>query len=306
MTKQTATDVGDQRGRTVVITGANTGIGFEVAKAMASRGATVVLACRDVEKAERVATAMDGSILVCRLDLASMTSVRQAVEWIRGTLPRLDLLVNNAGVMMTPFGATEDGFELQFGINHLGHFAFTGLLLDRLSESPDSRIVTVTSSANRNGAVDLDDPHFRRRRYRPIDAYAQSKLANVMFSQELHRRLAAAGSRTIAVAVEPGMTPTELTRHLTGPIRLATTMITRLFGQPDAIAGARIVLRAATDPDARGGDYYAPNGRPPMRFSGLPTRIEPLTTDAQARQRLWAESERMTGVTYSALKGSAR
>ena len=298
MTRWTTADVGDQRGRTVVITGANTGIGLETAKVLAGRGATVVLACRDERKAERVASAIGGSALARQVDLASLDSVRVAAQRIRDEFARVDLLIDNAGVMMTPAAVTADGFELQLGTNHLGHFAFTGLLLDRMLDVPGSRVVVVSSSANRQGVIDLADLHFRQRKYRPIPAYAQSKLANLLFTLELNERLAAADAETIAVALEPGVTPTELVRHVRGATRLATLAITKLLGQPDAASGARVVLRAATDPHASGGDYYAPDGRPPLRARGYPIRITPPDTDTALRRALWQESERLTGVEY--------
>jgi len=306
MTRWTTTNVGDQSGRTAVITGANTGIGLEAARALAERGATVVLACRDDAKAARAVAAIGGSAVACHLDLTSLDSIRGAAEWIRERFPRIDLLIDNAGVMMTPPGVTADGFELQFGTNHLGHFAFTGLLLDRMVEVPGSRVVVVSSSASRQGVVDLADLHFRQRRYRPAPAYGQSKLANVMFTLELNERLAAVGAETVAVALEPGVTPTELPRYAPGAFRLAIAVITRLLGQPDAAAAARVVLRAATDPQANGGDYYAPDGLPPLRARGYPIRIAPVDTDAEIRRELWRESERLTGVDYAVLRRPVR
>ncbi len=298
----TASEVGDQRGRTIVITGANSGIGFAAASVLAAHGATVVLACRDIGKATAAAARItdavpEAAVATTHLDLGSLASVRQAANEIRSR-PRLDLLINNAGLMMPPFGQTSDGFELQIGVNHLGHFALTGLLLDRLLGTPGSRIVTVSSSAHRRGKIGMDDLHFQKRRYRPAAAYGQSKLANLMFTYELQRRLTAASAHTIAVALEPGFVPTELARHLSGAMRPAGTALTRLIGQPDTAAGALATLRAATDPQARGGEYYGPSGRL-LRASGHPIRIEssPRSHDAQIQRQLWTESERLTGVT---------
>jgi NAD(P)-dependent dehydrogenase (short-subunit alcohol dehydrogenase family) len=300
----TAGQIPDQRDKTILVTGANTGIGFEAASALAARGAAVVLACRDAGKAEaaaaRITDAAPGaSVAAVRLDLASLESVRQAAVEILARFPRLDVLVNNAGLMMPPAGRTADGFELQIGINHLGHFALTGLLLPRLLATPGSRIVTVSSSAHRRGRMDLDDLHFDRRRYQPPAAYGQSKLANLLFTYQLQRDLAAAGAATIAVAVEPGFVRTDLPRSIAGPARPAVIAVTRLIGQPDAAAGALATLRAATDPGVRGGDYYGPDGWL-LRASGHPVRIESSarSRDAQLQQQLWAESGRLTGVTY--------
>ncbi|GIH14021.1 oxidoreductase [Rugosimonospora africana] len=299
-----AGEVGDQRGRTAVVTGANTGIGFETATVLAAHGATVVLACRDAGRANAAAariagTVPDAAVDPLGLDLASLASVCQAADRIRSRYPRLDLLINNAGLMMPPFGRTEDGFERQFGTNHLGHFALTGRLLDRLLPTPGARIVTVSSLVHRGGRIDFDDLHFARRRYRRPAAYSQSKLANLMFTLELQRRLAAAAARPVALAAEPGLVPTELPRHTAAPARLAVWLLTRLAGQPDAATGALATLRAATDPRARGGEYYGPDGRL-LRASGHPVRIEPseAARDPEAQRRLWAESERLTGVTY--------
>ncbi len=306
----TATDVPDQQGRTIVVTGANTGIGFETARVLAGRGATVVLACRDLGKAgdaaARIAAATPRArVETLRLDLASLASVRQAAEQLRRGHPRLDLLVNNAGVMMPPYGRTEDGFELQLGTNHLGHFALTGLLLDRLLAVPGSRVVTVSSMAHRQGRIDLDDLQSERR-YRRTAAYAQSKLANLLFTYELQRRLAAAGAPTIAVAVHPGAVTTELQRHLPPQMRLVATPLMAALGQRGTAMGALATLRAATDPAARGGEYYGPDGR--LGFGGHPVRLESSTRshDAEVQRRLWERSERLTGVTFRLAAPSTR
>jgi len=295
--------IGDQRGRTVVVTGANAGIGFETAKVLAGRGAAVVLACRDIRKATdaagRITDAVPGATVdVVPLDLASLASVRQAAGQIRSRYPRLDLLINNAGLMMPPYGRTEDGFELQIGTNHLGHFALTGLLLDRLLATPGSRIVTVSSFAHRQGRIDLDDLHFQQRAYRPAAAYGQSKLANLLFTYELQRRLAAAGAQTIAVALHPGAVPTDLQRHASAAMRVAGNLLMSWLGQPDATMGALATLRAATDPLVRGGQYYGPGGL--LGWSGYPEPAQstPRSHDTDMQQRLWARSETLTGASY--------
>jgi NAD(P)-dependent dehydrogenase (short-subunit alcohol dehydrogenase family) len=295
----TADDIGGQQGRTVVVTGANTGIGFETAKVLAARGATVVLASRDpARNRAAVARVGAGDLSTVTLDLASLASVRRAAEEISSRYPRLDLLINNAGVMMPPYGRTEDGFELQIGTNHLGHFALTGLLLHRLVAVPGSRIVTVSSFAHRQGHVDLDDLHFERRRYRPTTAYGQSKLANLLFTYELQRRLAAADAETIAVVLAPGAVRTDLQRHVTGAFRAVGGLLMRTLGQPDAAMGALATLRAATDPGVRGGEYYGPDG--PLGWRGYPIRVpsSDRSYDTDMQRRLWTESERLTGVSY--------
>jgi NAD(P)-dependent dehydrogenase (short-subunit alcohol dehydrogenase family) len=287
-----------------VVTGANSGIGLEAAKELARRGATVVLASRDEARArdaaERIAREAPGAATdVMRLDLASLASVREAASQISAAYDRLDLLVNNAGLMMPPLGRTEDGFELQFGTNHLGHFALTGLLLGRLCATPGSRVVTVSSFGHRQGQIDLADLNFQHRPYRPAAAYGQSKLANLMFTYELQRRLADAGAATIAVALEPGAIRTNLQRHAGGGMHVVGDLLMRALGQPDAAAGALATLRAATDPTANGGEYYAPDGF--LGWSGRHPQVKRSSErsyDRSVQRGLWTESERLTGVTY--------
>ena len=298
----TEADVPDQAGRTAVITGANTGIGFEVARVLATRGARVILACRDLGKARdaaaRIGAAAPGaSAGVTRLDLASLASVREAARELRATCERIDLLVNNAGVMMPPYGVTADGFELQFGINHLGHFALTGLLLDRLAGVRGARVVTVSSNAHKAGRIAFGDLQSRRR-YTRTAGYCQSKLANLMFAFELQRRLAAAGAQAVALAAHPGMTKTHLGRYLSAVMRAYYVVAERPLGH-SAARGALPVLRAATDTSARGGEYYGPDGWHEER--GFPRLVEPSApaSDADAQRRLWQESERLTEVSYA-------
>jgi NAD(P)-dependent dehydrogenase (short-subunit alcohol dehydrogenase family) len=212
----TAADVPDQSGRTAVVTGGAAGIGLEIARVLAGKGATVILACRDTGQAARAAAwlrAEDGraGVQVVRLDLASLSSVHEAAGEIRSACPRLDLLINNAGVMAVPYHRTEDGFELTFATNHLGHFALTGLLMDPLLATPGSRIVTVSSRGHEDGVMRFDDLQFERD-YNASHSYWQSKLANLLFTYELHARLEAAGAGTIALAAHPGVVPTGLWR----------------------------------------------------------------------------------------------
>src|SRR6478609_11448508 len=244
--KWTRDDVPGQHGRLAVVTGANTGLGFETAQVLAARGASVVLAVRDIEKGKRAAariagTAPGADVMVSPLDLASLDSIRAAAGELRAQHPRIDLLVNNAGVMFTPRQTTGDGFELQFGTNHLGHFALTGLLLGQMLPVPGSRVVTVSSLAHRIGArVHFDDLQGERS-YRRVAAYGQSKLANLLFTYELARRLSGAGT-TIAVAAHPGLAGTELARY-TPPI--TAFFYARVMSQKAAM-GALPILRAAT------------------------------------------------------------
>src|SRR5262245_7559930 len=293
----TEADIPDQTGRTVVVTGANTGLGFETARALADRGATVVLACRDLRKATAAAARIGpGPVRSLRLDLASLDSVREAAGELRSSSDRLDLLINNAGLMMPPYGRTADGFELQFGTNHLGHFALTGLVLDLLLATPGSRIVTVSSMGHRIGVMAFEDLQFERG-YSRIASYGRSKLANLLFTYELQRRLDEGGGGTIEVAAERGRWRTELGRDQTCAVRLLAPPIEHRVGQHSRM-GSLPTLRAAVDPCVRGGEYYGPDGL--FEMHGYPKRVESNTRshDAAVQRRLWQESERLTGVTF--------
>ncbi|MEU8663999.1 oxidoreductase, partial [Actinoplanes philippinensis] len=220
----TEQNIPDQSGRVAVVTGANTGLGFATARALAGRGATVVLAVRDMAKGRRAADRIAGDVTVQELDLSSLDSVRAAAATLHATHPRIDLLINNAGVMYTPRLSTRDGFEMQFGTNHLGHFAFTGLLLDLLLPVPGSRVVTVSSTGHRiRAAIHFDDLQWERS-YSRVGAYGQSKLANLLFTYELQRRLAARAG-TVAVAAHPGLSDTELARNTPAALRLPVTWL---------------------------------------------------------------------------------
>jgi NAD(P)-dependent dehydrogenase (short-subunit alcohol dehydrogenase family) len=300
MSKWTATDIPDQTGRTAVITGANTGLGFETAAALAARGARVVLAVRNLDKGKdavaRITAATPGAeVELQELDLTSLESVRTAAAQLRSDHESIDLLINNAGVMYTPKSTTKDGFEMQFGTNHLGHFALTGLLLDRLLPVPDSRVVTVSSIGHRiRAAIHFDDLQWERS-YSRVGAYGQSKLANLLFTYELQRRLAP-GSTTIAVAAHPGGSATELTRNLPRLLAVAVPLVEPLF--QSAEQGALPTLRAATDPGVHGGQYFGPDGFGQTR--GYPKLVgsSAQSHDAELQRRLWTVSEELTGVVY--------
>ncbi|MET8005146.1 SDR family NAD(P)-dependent oxidoreductase [Nonomuraea glycinis] len=286
----------DQHGRVAIVTGANTGLGFETARMLAARGATVVLAVRDIEKGKRAAARITGDVTVQALDLTSLDSIRAAAADLRAAHPRIDLLINNAGVMYTPRQTTADGFELQFGTNHLGHFALTGLLLDRLLPVPGSRVVTVSSTGHRiRAAIHFDDLQWERS-YSRVAAYGQAKLANLMFTYELQRRLASHGT-TVAVAAHPGVSNTELVRNAPAALRVPITWLAPLLTQT-AEMGALPTLRAATDPAVVGGQYYGPGGRGEIR--GYPKLVtsSPDSHDQAVQQRLWTVSEELTGVTF--------
>ncbi|CDQ42673.1 MAG: SDR family NAD(P)-dependent oxidoreductase [Mycolicibacterium neoaurum] len=297
MTRWTTHHIPDQSGRTAVITGANTGLGFETAKALAEHGAHVVLAVRDTDKGKRAAAQLTGDVSVQELDLGSLESVRAAAAELRGSHERIDLLINNAGVMTPPKSTTADGFELQFGTNHLGHFALTGLLLDRLLDVPGSRVVTVSSNGHKmGGAIHFDDLQWERS-YSRIGAYAQSKLANLLFTYELQRRLAPRGT-TIAVAAHPGTSSTELARHLPSLARPVTELVTKVAAQP-AADGALPTLRAATDPGVLGGQYYGPANLAQWRGAPVVVASSDQSYDVALQQRLWSVSEELTGVSFA-------
>jgi len=313
----TEADIPDLSGRTAVVTGANTGLGLQAARVLAERGARVVLACRNLGKAGRAAdliaaaaakagATVDGPSVV-RLDLASQASVRDAAQEIRARFPRPDLLINNAGVMEVPDQRTEDGFELTLATNHLGPFALTGLLLDRLADG--ARIVTVSSIGHLDGVVDFDDPQSERS-YDPDRAYGQSKLANLLFSYELDRRLRAAGAKTAALACHPGVVYTDLFAHRSRlqQFLLSPSMrIVNFWAVQNARMGALPELRAATDPAAQGGQYFGPHRTGLRRrfFTGYPALVESSARshDQADQARLWQLSEQLTGVSYPAPLG---
>jgi len=301
MTKWTSTDIPDQTGRTAVITGANTGLGYETARALASHGARVVVAVRNLDKgkaaADLIARRSPGAdVTVQELDLTSLDSIRAAAGELRAKHDRIDLLINNAGVMMTPKETTKDGFELQFGTNHLGHFALTGLLIDRLLDTPGSRVVTVSSMGHRlfgSRGIRFDDLQWERG-YSRTGAYGQAKLANLMFTYELQRRLV--GTHTIAAAAHPGGSRSELARNLPPVMRGAFKLLEPMF--QDADMGALPSLRAATDPGVIGGQYYGPDGIGEQRGYPKVVGSNAASHDVEAQHRLWAVSEQLTGVVY--------
>jgi len=298
----TAADVPDQSERVAVITGANSGIGFEAAAVLADRGAHVVLGVRDLAKGRQSAAKIkdrypQADVAVQHLDLASLGSVHAAVKELKAAHPRIDLLINNAGVAMPPKGTTRDGFELQFGTNHLGPFALTSLLLECLLPVEGSRVVTISSQGHRvRATIDFDDLHAERR-YDRAAAYTRSKLANLLFTYELQRRLASSGAATIAVAAHPGGSRTGLMRNAPLGIRAGVGLLSRVVFQ-SAEMGALPTLRAATDPTVRGGQYYGPSGLGEQR--GYPKCVQSSVQshDQDLQHRLWAVSEELTGVTY--------
>ena len=289
-TRWTAADLPSQEGRVFIITGANSGIGLPTARALGKAGAHVVLAVRDVAKGETAAASVPGDREVRHLDLADLASVRAFAEAWQGDI---DVLINNAGVMRTPERRTVDGFELQVGTNHLGHFAMTNLLLPQLTD----RVVTVSSNAHRGGSISLDDLNWQRRRYQRWGAYQQSKLANLLFTLELERRLTAANSPVRALAAHPGYAATNLQfRSERGLEDRVMSLSNRLFAQSDE-AGAWPTLFAASQ-DLPGGGYVGPDGLAEQR--GHPTLVgrTAAASDVEMAKRLWALSEELTGVQF--------
>jgi NAD(P)-dependent dehydrogenase (short-subunit alcohol dehydrogenase family) len=288
MTTWSVNDIPDMTGRNVIVTGGNSGIGRGAARALASKGAHVVLAVRDTRKGEAAAAAIPGDTEVRRLDLASLASIREfAAGWDGG----LDLLINNAGVMVPPFSRTADGFELQFGTNHLGHFALTNLLLGHVT----GRVVTVSSTGHRIGRIDFDDLNWDRRPYKASRAYGQSKLANLLFTSELQRRLAEAGSPVLATAAHPGYAATNLQFHSGRRlVDVISRVGNRLIAQ-DEDGGALPTLYAATA-DVPGNSFAGPGGFMEQRGAPKLVNRSDAAKDAAVARRLWDVSEELTGV----------
>lgn len=283
------TDLPDLHGRTFVVTGANGGLGEVTTRVLAGKGATVVMACRDVAKAEHVASSIDGDVRVAELDLASLASVRDFASRQGG----FDVLINNAGIMNIPLRRTADGFEMQFGVNHLGHFALTGLLFDKIAD----RVVTVASVGHRQTPkLWIDDLNYEHRFYQRNLAYAQSKLANLMFAHELQRRLVAAGSAKRSYAVHPGVSSTALFDNDKSLAGLVTKLGTTVIGIPPRIA-AQSMIYAAAMPDADPAVYWGPSRMRPER-GPIPCPSSGLSKNQRLWRRLWEESEKMTGVTF--------
>lgn len=298
--KWTAADIPDQSGRIAIVTGANSGLGYDTAALLAGKGAHVVMAVRNLDKGNEALQRIQGThpnaqVTLQELDLSSLDSTRKAAEAIASAYPHIDLLINNAGVMYVPSReATSDGFEMQFGTNHLGHFALTGLLLDNLIGVDGSRVVTVSSVGHRIMAkIHFDDLNWERS-YNRVKAYGQSKLANLMFTYELQRRLAAKGAPTVALAAHPGFSDTELMRHLPGFI---PDSLWKVVAQP-AEMGALPTLRAATDPGAQGGQYYGPDGIGEAKGNPKVVASSAQSHDEAIQRRLWAVSEELTGVIF--------
>ncbi|MCB1690864.1 MAG: SDR family NAD(P)-dependent oxidoreductase [Halioglobus sp.] len=293
----TEKDVPDQTGRTVVVTGANTGLGFETARVLSAMGARVLIACRSQQKAEDAIARIEElngpvDVSYVPLDLGDLASVRRCAKKLQSEA-RIDVLVNNAGLMVPPYELTKDGFESQFGVNHLGPFALTGLLLDKLADTPSSRVVNTSSVAHNVGKIAFEDINAERS-YKASQRYGMSKLANLLFSYELQRRLDAAELPILSVACHPGIASTELSRYMPSILNRATALVQPLLNT--AAAGAWPTLCAATSADVEGGDYYGPARR--FETAGPAVRVQSnrASRDKRVAERLWNLSIEMTGV----------
>lgn len=296
-------------GRVAIVTGANSGLGYEVTKGLAEKGATVVLACRDQQKATTAVAqlrreAPGADLLIMALDLADLASIQRFADTFRQSYARLDLLCNNAGIMAIPRRETKAGFEMQFGVNHLGHFALTGHLIDLILRTPGARVVNVSSGLHQRGVINFDDL-MGKRRYREGDAYSQSKLANLLFAYELERKLRVTSAEAISVGAHPGYAATNL--QGVGPTMSGSRVKQWMMQAANAIfaqsaeMGALPLLMAATDPAINGGDYIGPSGTLGMRGHPAKVRSSPASYDEATAQRLWTVSEALTGVAYTAL-----
>lgn len=296
-------------GKTAIITGANSGIGLEAAKVLAERGATIVMAVRDTEKGEAARQLIlndnkEASLSVMKLDLADLSSVRTFADSFKRQHNSLDLLINNAGVMTPPYSKTKDGFELQFGSNHLGHFALTGLLLPLLKNTPGSRVVSLSSLAHKGASIDFDNLDGTKG-YKPMKFYSQSKLANLLFAQELDKRFKQYGLQSMSLACHPGISATNLFKFgkRDAPKFLKTLM--HNFLQPPDM-GALPTIYAATDPNLKGGEYIGPDGKGQRK--GYPALDTPHASagDEAVSRKLWEVSEKLTGVTFDFSNASAQ
>jgi len=298
----TVEDMGDLSGKTAVVTGANTGLGYETARALAAHGAHVVIASRNADKAAAAEQSLitslpDASFEVITLDLADLASVTAFATTFKNSHANLDLLINNAGIMMVPKGKTVDGFEQQFGTNHLGHFALTGQLIDVLGSTAGARVVTVSSLAHRSATMDFDNLMYERG-YRASAAYGRSKLANLLFAFELERRCVAAELDIMSVAAHPGVSATDLGNHLMSNLFMHPLKVLAKVALQDSAAGAQPTLRAATDPTAIGGDYFGPAGMSEVRGPATMVTATPAARNEKMAARLWDVSEELTGIRF--------
>ena len=293
----TESDVPEQQGKTIVITGANTGLGFEAARVLSAKGARVLIACRSQQKAQQAIARIEQEngavdLAYVPLDLGDLSSVKDCARQLQSE-EKIDVLINNAGIMMPPYELTKDGFESQFGVNHLGPFALTGLLLDKLGSAPAPRVVNTSSIAHKVGKIDFDDINAENG-YNAVKRYGMSKLANLLFTYELQRRLATARQSTLSVACHPGVADTELPRYLPGALQTLIPVLRPLFNS--AAAGAWPALCAATSGQVAGGDYYGPAKRGETAGPAVRVRSTRASHDQDVARRLWDVSITMTEI----------
>ncbi len=294
--KWDSSNIPSQNGKIVIVTGSSSGIGYEAAKVLASKGAEVILAVRNLSKGENAQKKIksfsnEANVFVMELNLASLSSVRKFTENFKSRYSSLDLLINNAGVMIPPYSKTEDGFELQFGTNHLGHFALTGLVMDLLTATPGARIVNVSSAAHKYGNINFEDLNWEKRKYSAWKAYGDSKIANLYFTYELQKRLKKSGSKLLVTAAHPGWTATDLQRN-SGFFEFMN-----IIAQKTEM-GALPTLRAAIEPNISGGEYFGPADW--MEWRGYPRLVQSnkLSRDEAISNKLWEVSEGLTGVNF--------
>jgi len=296
--KWTADNIPDQKGRLAIVTGSSSGIGYEAARVLANKNAEVIIAVRNQVKGDSAIRKIkiqnqDANVKVMLLDLASLKEIKNFVNDFKAKYSELDLLINNGGVMMPPYSKTEDGFELQFGTNHLGHFALTAQLMDVLKNTENSRVVNVSSGAHNFGNINFDDLTWEKRKYKPMSAYGDSKIANLYFTYELQNRLSKNGSNLMVTAAHPGWTATELQRY-SGLFEFLNNFFAMKIEQ-----GTLPTLRAAFDENVQSGDYFGPDGFREMRGDPVKVESNKLSHDQEIAKKLWDVSEELTGVKFS-------
>lgn len=294
----TAENIPNLTGKTVIVTGSSSGIGYEAARVIANKNATVILAVRNMEKGNTAANKIraqkeSADVRIMELDLSNLQSVTDFATKYKSEFGKLHLLINNAGVMIPPYSKTSDGFELQFGTNHLGHFALTGQLIDLLNNTPNSRIINVASAAHKYGNLNFEDLNWEKRKYKAWRAYGDSKISNLYFTYELQRKLDASGSKVKTTAAHPGWTATDLQRH-SGLFEFLNGFFAMKTEQ-----GTLPTLRAAFDEKALGGDYFGPDGW--QEWKGYPVKVDSskLSQDEEIAKKLWNVSEELTNVKYN-------
>jgi len=300
----TTKNIPDLKGKTIIVTGGNSGIGFEAVKEFSAKGAEVISACRNTEKGEQAKAEIlvenpKAKIEVMALDLMDLESVRKFAENYKLKYKKIDVLLNNAGIMMNPYSLTKDGFESQLGTNHLGHFALTGLLIDLILKTPNSRVVNISSMAHKSGKMDFENLLFENGKgYTRIKAYGRSKIANLLFTYELQRRFDAMNSSSISVAAHPGISDTNLGRHFENMWLVKLLMPLYLKMVQTAAMGALPGIRASVDPNVKAAEYYGPDGK--GERTGFPVLVEstPASHNLEDAKTLWEESEKLTGVKF--------